>query len=109
MFSCPNCELWADSWIIAVELNCIAGMEGKGCVMQIADLNFLVAEDDPLQSWALAVMLKKLGAKQITEVSDGVEALAVFQDRTAIYRHRLNRSEYAQYGWHGIDPASGQW
>lgn len=50
--------------------------------MQIADLNFLVAEDDPLQSWALAVMLKKLGAKQITEVSDGVEALAVFQDRT---------------------------
>ena len=49
--------------------------------MQIAELNFLVAEDDPVQSWALAVMLKKLGAKQITEVADGVEALAVFQDR----------------------------
>lgn len=48
--------------------------------MQIAELNFLVAEDDPVQSWALAVMLKKLGATHITEVADGIEALAVFQD-----------------------------
>ncbi len=47
--------------------------------MQIAELNFLVAEDDPVQSWALAVMLKKLGATRIVEVADGVEALAVFR------------------------------
>lgn len=50
--------------------------------MQIADLNFLVAEDDPVQSWALTVMLKKLGAKQITEVPDGLEALRIFQDES---------------------------
>lgn len=48
--------------------------------MQIAELTFLVAEDDPVQSWALSVMLKKLGASKIIEVADGIEALAVFQD-----------------------------
>ncbi|MBI3230356.1 MAG: response regulator, partial [Burkholderiales bacterium] len=48
--------------------------------MQIADVNFLVAEDDPVQSWALAAQLKKLGAQRITEVANGLEALAVFQD-----------------------------
>lgn len=48
--------------------------------MHIADLNFLVAEDDPVQSWALATQLKKLGAQRITEVANGLEALAVFQD-----------------------------
>ncbi|WP_338848708.1 EAL domain-containing response regulator [Massilia sp. W12] len=49
--------------------------------MQIADVNFLVAEDDPVQSWALATQLKKLGAQHVTEVADGQEALAVFQDQ----------------------------
>ena len=59
----------------------MAEMELKGRMMQIAELNFLVAEDDPAQSWAVATMLKKLGAKHITEVANGVEALAVFQDK----------------------------
>jgi EAL domain-containing protein (putative c-di-GMP-specific phosphodiesterase class I)/CheY-like chemotaxis protein len=52
----------------------------KGNAMQIAEVNFLVAEDDPVQSWALAVMLKKLGGTRITEVADGQQALIVFQN-----------------------------
>jgi CheY-like chemotaxis protein len=47
--------------------------------MPIAELNFLVAEDDPVQSWALTVMLKTLGAMHITEAADGQEALSIFR------------------------------
>lgn len=48
---------------------------------QIADLNFLVAEDNAFQRRTLVMMLTNLGAKNIIEASDGQEALNVFQDR----------------------------
>lgn len=49
--------------------------------MQIADLNFLVAEDNPFQRRALVMMLGSLGAENIIEAVDGQQALIVFQDR----------------------------
>jgi EAL domain-containing protein (putative c-di-GMP-specific phosphodiesterase class I)/FixJ family two-component response regulator len=50
--------------------------------MQIADLKFLVAEDDDFQRRWLVAMLNALGAKQVTEVSDGISALQVLLDTT---------------------------
>jgi EAL domain-containing protein (putative c-di-GMP-specific phosphodiesterase class I)/ActR/RegA family two-component response regulator len=49
-------------------------------LIHIADLQFLVAEDDEFQRRWLAVMLTKLGACHITEVENGREALHVLQD-----------------------------
>ncbi|CAN5389740.1 EAL domain-containing response regulator [soil metagenome] len=48
--------------------------------MQIAELNFLVAEDDTFQRRWLVIMLTNLGAKNIIEVADGLEALHALQD-----------------------------
>ncbi|MBC7503239.1 MAG: EAL domain-containing response regulator [Herminiimonas sp.] len=48
--------------------------------MQIADINFLVAEDDEFQRRWLTIMLTKLGAVNIIEVADGIEALKVLQN-----------------------------
>jgi EAL domain-containing protein (putative c-di-GMP-specific phosphodiesterase class I)/ActR/RegA family two-component response regulator len=48
--------------------------------MQIAELNFLVAEDDSFQRRWLVVMLTNLGAKNIVEASDGLEALRILQN-----------------------------
>lgn len=50
--------------------------------MQIADLNFLVAEDDDFQRRWLVIMLGNLGAKNIFEVTDGLAALLVLQDKS---------------------------
>lgn len=50
--------------------------------MQIAELNFLVAEDDSFQRRWLVIILTNLGAKNITEVADGVEALRILQDNS---------------------------
>lgn len=49
--------------------------------MQIAEMNFLVAEDDEFQRRWLVIMLGNLGAVNIAEVADGNEALAVLQDK----------------------------
>jgi len=48
--------------------------------MQIAEMNFLVAEDDDFQRRWLAIMLANLGIKNIVEVADGIEALKTLQD-----------------------------
>lgn len=48
---------------------------------QIADLHFLVAEDDEFQRRWLAVMLAGLGAQHIAEAENGQAALAILQDR----------------------------
>jgi EAL domain-containing protein (putative c-di-GMP-specific phosphodiesterase class I)/CheY-like chemotaxis protein len=50
--------------------------------MQVSDLNFLIAEDDDFQRRWLVIMLSNLGAKNITEVPDGLTALKVLQDPT---------------------------
>lgn len=50
--------------------------------MQIADLNFLVAEDDDFQRRWLVIMLGNLGAKNIIEVVDGLAALRTLQDKS---------------------------
>jgi EAL domain-containing protein (putative c-di-GMP-specific phosphodiesterase class I) len=50
--------------------------------MQIADLNFLVAEDDDFQRRWLVIMLGNLGAKNIIEVADGLAALLILQDKS---------------------------
>ncbi len=49
--------------------------------MQIADLHFLVAEDDDFQRRWLMIMLTNLGAKNIVEVPDGLAALKTLQDK----------------------------
>ncbi|OGQ58746.1 MAG: hypothetical protein A3J24_01780 [Deltaproteobacteria bacterium RIFCSPLOWO2_02_FULL_53_8] len=49
--------------------------------MQIADLRFLVAEDDEFQRHWLVIMLTNLGAKHIVEAVDGRAALAIFQNK----------------------------
>lgn len=48
--------------------------------MQIADLRFLVAEDDDFQRRWLSIMLANLGAKNVIEVADGLAALKILQD-----------------------------
>lgn len=48
--------------------------------VQIADLHFLVAEDDEFQRRWLVVMLTKLGARHIVEAVDGRTALDILQD-----------------------------
>jgi EAL domain-containing protein (putative c-di-GMP-specific phosphodiesterase class I)/CheY-like chemotaxis protein len=53
-----------------------------GAGMQIADLNFLVADSDEFQRRWLMVMLANAGATNIVEVTDGVAALHVLQDST---------------------------
>ena len=50
--------------------------------MQIADLNFLVAEDDDFQRRWLVIMLGNLGARNIIEVADGLAALRILQDKS---------------------------
>ncbi len=50
--------------------------------MAIADLNFLVAEDDLFQRRWLVIMLTNLGIRNITEVGDGIEALRILQDKS---------------------------
>ena len=50
--------------------------------MQIADLRFLVAEDNEFQRRWLAVMLTNLGAKHVTEATDGHQALSILRDKT---------------------------
>lgn len=49
--------------------------------MQIADLRFLVAEDQQLQRTLLVNMLASLGAKSILEATDGRSALEIILDR----------------------------
>jgi EAL domain-containing protein (putative c-di-GMP-specific phosphodiesterase class I)/CheY-like chemotaxis protein len=49
--------------------------------MQIADMKFLVAEDDDFQRRWLAIMLANLGVKNIIEATDGIAALKILQDR----------------------------
>jgi EAL domain-containing protein (putative c-di-GMP-specific phosphodiesterase class I)/CheY-like chemotaxis protein len=49
--------------------------------MQIADLRFLVAEDNEFQRRWLSVMLTNLGAKHVIEVNDGQQALDVLRDK----------------------------
>ncbi|HSY25975.1 MAG TPA: EAL domain-containing response regulator, partial [Burkholderiaceae bacterium] len=49
--------------------------------MQIADMKFLVAEDDDFQRRWLAIMLANLGVKNIVEAADGIAALKTLQDR----------------------------
>ncbi|HZF19907.1 MAG TPA: EAL domain-containing response regulator [Burkholderiales bacterium] len=48
--------------------------------MQIADLNFLVAEDHDFQRRTLVRMLAGLGAKNIADAADGRAALEIFRD-----------------------------
>lgn len=50
--------------------------------MPIADLNFLIAEDDLFQRRWLVIMLTNLGAKHVTEVDDGLQALAALRDKS---------------------------
>jgi EAL domain-containing protein (putative c-di-GMP-specific phosphodiesterase class I)/AmiR/NasT family two-component response regulator len=49
--------------------------------MQIADLRFLVAEDNEFQRRWLTVMLTNLGAKQVVEATNGREALGILRDK----------------------------
>jgi EAL domain-containing protein (putative c-di-GMP-specific phosphodiesterase class I)/DNA-binding NarL/FixJ family response regulator len=49
--------------------------------MQIADIKFLVAEDDDFQRRWLAIMLANLGVKNIIEVADGLSALKILENR----------------------------
>lgn len=48
--------------------------------MLIADIRFLVAEDDDFQRRWLSIMLENLGAKHIIDVADGSAALKILQD-----------------------------
>jgi EAL domain-containing protein (putative c-di-GMP-specific phosphodiesterase class I)/CheY-like chemotaxis protein len=51
--------------------------------VQIADLRFLIAEDDEFQRHWLVVMLQKLGAHHIVEAANGKEALDILQAKDA--------------------------
>ncbi|MES2148868.1 MAG: EAL domain-containing response regulator [Pseudomonadota bacterium] len=51
--------------------------------MDIAHLHFLVAEADAAQRLALADLLRRLGASQVTTLPDGHSALRAFQDQFA--------------------------
>jgi len=57
-----------------------SSVRGWGNEMQIADLRFLVAEDDDFQRRWLSIMLENLGAKNVLEVPDGLAALNILQD-----------------------------
>lgn len=50
--------------------------------VQIADLHFLIAEDDEFQRRWLQVMLSKLGAQHIAEAENGKVALEILQTTT---------------------------
>lgn len=47
--------------------------------VQVADLHFLIAEDDAFQRHWLKVMLNKLGAQHVVEAPDGKAALDILQ------------------------------
>jgi len=49
--------------------------------VSIADLHFLIAEDDEFQRHWLAVMLAKLGAQHVVEAENGRIALQILQER----------------------------
>jgi EAL domain-containing protein (putative c-di-GMP-specific phosphodiesterase class I)/CheY-like chemotaxis protein len=49
--------------------------------MRIADLNFLIVEDNAFQRRWLAIMLTKLGAQHIDEAADGQAALKRFENK----------------------------
>ena len=51
--------------------------------VQIADLHFLIAEDDGFQRHWLRVMLEKLGAQHVLEAEDGRVALDLLQAKGA--------------------------
>ncbi len=50
--------------------------------MPIADLNFLIAEDNEFQRRWLIVMLNRLGVTHIVEAENGRQALVILQDKT---------------------------
>ena len=51
--------------------------------VQVADLHFLIAEDDAFQRHWLKVMLNKLGAQHVVEAPDGKAALDILQAKGA--------------------------
>jgi EAL domain-containing protein (putative c-di-GMP-specific phosphodiesterase class I)/CheY-like chemotaxis protein len=51
--------------------------------VQVADLHFLIAEDDEFQRHWLRVMLNKLGAQHVVEAENGKAALDILQARDA--------------------------
>ena len=51
--------------------------------VQIADLHFLIAEDDEFQRHWLRVMLQKLGAQHVVEAENGKAALDLLQAKDA--------------------------
>ncbi|HYD60309.1 MAG TPA: EAL domain-containing response regulator [Noviherbaspirillum sp.] len=51
--------------------------------VQVADLHFLIAEDDEFQRHWLKVMLNKLGAQHLVEAPDGKAALDILQAKDA--------------------------
>lgn len=53
----------------------------KDTPVPIADLHFLIAEDDEFQRHWLVVMLAKLGAQHIVEAENGRVALQILQDK----------------------------
>ena len=50
---------------------------------QIADLRFLIVEDQGFQRWATRQMLENLGARFVLEAADGRAALEIFQNQGA--------------------------
>ena len=55
----------------------------KATPVQIADLHFLIAEDDEFQRHWLRVMLQKLGAQHVVEAEDGKAALDILPAKDA--------------------------
>ncbi|MFT5532700.1 MAG: EAL domain-containing protein (putative c-di-GMP-specific phosphodiesterase class I) [Burkholderiaceae bacterium] len=50
--------------------------------MNIADLNFLVVQDDALQRQTLSALLGQMGASNVTDLRDGPSALARLRDQS---------------------------
>ncbi|MEB0136906.1 EAL domain-containing response regulator [Actimicrobium sp. CCC2.4] len=50
--------------------------------MNIADMNFLVVQEDALQRQKLNVLLGNLGARNVIDLPDGTAALALLQDQS---------------------------
>ncbi|MFT5588897.1 MAG: EAL domain-containing protein (putative c-di-GMP-specific phosphodiesterase class I) [Bradyrhizobium sp.] len=50
--------------------------------MNIADMNFLVVQEDALQRHQLGLVLDNLGARNVIDSPDGASALAVLQDQS---------------------------
>jgi DNA-binding NtrC family response regulator len=53
-------------------------------VMKIADMNFLVVQEDDLQRHKLGLVLDDLGARNVIASPDSTAALAVLQDQSQI-------------------------